>query len=82
MAPLRLGPDLPVPACPVRMASDAGVSQLGTIGDLIAGGMSGPSYPYSGGYMEQPAVLMDAAGVYQSAKREQEAADGPPAGGR
>ena len=79
MAPTKLGPDMPVPVCPVRMASDAGVSQLGTIGDLIAGGMAGPSYPYSGGYMEQPAILMDAAGVYQNERKKHEE---PSAGGR
>lgn len=44
----------------MRLAADAGLEQLET----VAAGMRGGLLPFSGGVLEQPALLMEAVNVY------------------
>ena len=50
--------------CPVREAVDAGHAHLPGIVDLMRPAMGSPSYPFGGGQMNQPAILMDAVNAY------------------
>lgn len=60
------GGDIRVTVCPVRTARELGLQTLA----LAASGMESmsPVMPYSGGPMEQPAVLMDAISIWMEEK--------------
>ena len=63
--------------CPERLAADYGLTGLG----LACSGMESmtPVLPYSGGMLDQPAPLMDAANLWL---QERATLKPPPKGGR